>query len=260
MKYLICGRGKPEELAIVTELIRKDVGMELQSYGLEGIASDREWHSRFESHKRLRDHFPGFLAVHGPFIGVSFCHPDHLLREAVQQRLDMTREVSNSLDANVLVLHSGLSSDVSKFNIMDEWIDKTTEYWKREIPRFAESGVTVVLENIVDETPEFLRDVIDRVDHPNLKICLDTGHVNVWSRVSLDEWLQELGSRIGHVHLHNNDGQTDQHAPLDAGTLDLRKSLKWMTGNLPDVTVSVEMMLSPADQLENVNIARSITG
>ncbi|MBN1879085.1 sugar phosphate isomerase/epimerase [bacterium] len=260
MKYLICGRGKPEERDIIPRLLQLDIGMELQSYGLEGIVSEQEWKTRFQSHRQFRDDFPGLLVVHGPFIGVSYCHPDHLFRQAVQQRLDMTREVSIRLDADTLVMHSGLSSDVEKFNIMDDWIKETVSFWKREIPRYAEAGVSVVLENIVDDNPVFLKNVIDQVDHPNLKICLDTGHVNVWSSISLDEWLEELGTRIAHVHLHNNDGRKDQHAGLDGGTMNLRHSLKRIAKDLPETTISLEMLLSPQQLIETVQTARSITG
>lgn len=144
--------------------------------------------------------------------------------------------------ADRLILHSGLSSDVHKFGITDDWIRLTADFWREEIARYAAIGVTVVLENIVDDTPSFLQEVHDRVDHPNLKLCLDTGHVNVWSEKSLDYWLDRLGKRILHIHLHNNNGREDQHRAPEDGTLDLSGFIGRVKAELPDAVISLEVI------------------
>lgn len=54
-----------------------------------------------------------------------------------------------------------------------------------------------------------------------MRICLDVGHAGCSSPISLDQWISILGKRIGHVHLHNNDGMEDKHWPLGRGVLDM---------------------------------------
>jgi sugar phosphate isomerase/epimerase len=259
MRHLICGRGDLREFDIIPDLIRRNLGIELQSYGLDAVKSEKEWRKRFELHRAFRERFSGYLAVHGPFIGLHLSQKDHLIKSAVHKRLKKTRAVAAALNADMLILHSGLSIDTIKFGILQECLDDTVQFWKREIQYYADAGITVALENILDETPEFLRLVHDRVNHPNLKLCLDTGHVNVWSTVSLENWLIDLGTRIAHIHLHNNNGETDQHAPIHAGTLDIRTHLKWIADHLPDVNISLELIAQPAFLFDQINQIRAMT-
>ena len=242
MRYLVCSNGDRSEFQFIPELLEKNIGVELQGYGLRGVRSPEQWDQVFQQHKAFRARFDGYLAVHGPFIGVSYCHDDHLFRAAVRKRMDRTYHMAKELGANILILHSGLHSDVRKFEIYPEWIQITASYWKNEIQRYANEGITVVLENIVDDTPEFLVRVHDEVDHPNLKLCLDTGHVNVWAKSRIDEWIEAFGDRIGHVHVHNNNGLSDQHKGIHEGTLDLEAVLQEIVKVAPETNLSMEIL------------------
>ncbi|HPQ42062.1 MAG TPA: sugar phosphate isomerase/epimerase [bacterium] len=250
MQFLICSQGEGIPDGAVSLLEERGIGIELQGYGLKGVRSLEAWRERLETHRRFRDRFQGLTVMHGPFIGVNYCHDDHYFRRAVRRRLDRTFEAVRTLRAHRLVLHSGLSTDVGKFGITDDWIRLTADFWRDEIRRYEEIGVTVVLENIVDDSPDFLRIVHDRVDHPNLKICLDTGHVNVWSSRDLDDWLTGLGSRIHHIHLHNNDGTADQHRRPDDGTLDITAFLQRVRKEIPHAWISLEAMAGIEEQIE----------
>ncbi|MCD4655046.1 sugar phosphate isomerase/epimerase [bacterium] len=242
MRYLICSRGEDSEREFIPELNSRGIGVELQGYGLMGVKSLGHWNRCYDQHRRFREEFEGYLAVHGPFIGINYCHDDYLMRDAVRIRLDMIYSVVKKLRAETLVLHSGLHSDVRKFGIYEEWIILTAKFWKEEVKRYADMGVKIVMENIVDDTPEFLRRVHDTVDHPNFKLCLDTGHVNVWSESGMDEWLAGLGNRISHIHVHNNDGLTDQHLGLDQGTLDLKTLMGRFAREIPEADISLEIL------------------
>jgi sugar phosphate isomerase/epimerase len=39
----------------------------------------------------------------------------------------------------------------------------------------------------------------------------------VYSATSLDEWMNELGSRLGQIHIHDNNGIYDEHLPIGEG-------------------------------------------
>lgn len=70
MRYLICGRGDLHEFAVIPELERRNLGIELQSYGLDAVISGKEWRNRLALHLAFRERFNGYLAVHGLFIGL----------------------------------------------------------------------------------------------------------------------------------------------------------------------------------------------
>ncbi len=96
------------------------------------------------------------------------------------------------------------------------------------------------IENVSEERPEILRDLVDGVTDPRIAVCLDVGHANKTSRLPLPEWVAILGSRIGHVHLSNNDGVHDCHWRLDRGTLDVPAVLDALTAAAPDASYTLE--------------------
>lgn len=103
----MCMRGEPEQLPFLAEIAELGAGIELGSYGMIGIRSEQDWQTRLTLHRAIRNQFQGTLAIHGPFIGMEYAHIDHLLREAVRRRLDMTFDVAVKLKASCVVLHSG---------------------------------------------------------------------------------------------------------------------------------------------------------
>ena len=93
---------------------------------------------------------------------------------------------------------------------------------------------------MLDVHPEYIRDVCDGVDDPRLRICLDVGHANVYSQAPAEQWIEMLGSRIVHVHMHNNDGLRDLHAPLDEGSLDVERVLRHLDAYAPAADICIE--------------------
>ena len=86
-------------------------------------------------------------------------------------------------------------------------------------------GVTVCLENMpfenhpIHSTEQILALVRD-VDHPNLKVCFDTGHANCTGE-NVANSVRLLGrDLLKIIHVHDNYGESDLHnAPYD-GTVD----------------------------------------
>ncbi|MEM3050417.1 MAG: TIM barrel protein, partial [Thermoplasmata archaeon] len=63
-------------------------------------------------------------------------------------------------------------------------------------------------------------ELLELVEFAGLRICFDMGHANTAGEV--DEFLR-LVDRFGNVHVHNNEGQWDQHNRVDVGSADLEK-------------------------------------
>lgn len=62
---------------------------------------------------------------------------------------------------------------------------------------------------------------------PSVRVCLDTGHTSLgghWKR-----FVEVAGSRLIHVHAHDNRGHWDDHLPPGAGIINwtaIRESLE----------------------------------
>jgi sugar phosphate isomerase/epimerase len=241
MNLMICLRGEPEQLPFLPEIAALGAGIELGSYGLVGIQSERDWDTRFSLHQALRAQFQGPIALHGPFIGIEYNHIDHLIRAAVNRRLDMTFDVALKLDARRVVLHSGYSPMIDLFKLQDAWLKRCVAFWCQEIRRWADAGIEIVLENDVDKSPDLLVRLVDEVDHPFLGLCLDIGHQHVFSELAALDWVRRMEKRLFHIHLHDNDGTSDNHWSIGRGTIDFEPFYAAIMQHVPQATLSLEV-------------------
>lgn len=56
-----------------------------------------------------------------------------------------------------------------------------------------------------------LKELIQTIDLPNIKINLDIGHAKL-GKVALEEWIRELKDYIVYIHIHSNNGLYDIHS------------------------------------------------
>jgi len=78
-------------------------------------------------------------------------------------------------------------------------------------------GVRVAIENVPHNSWKYLELMFERIDHPLIGMCFDTGHYQVRPELSLERVMQLFGSRIIHLHFSDNDGLSDQHQPPGRG-------------------------------------------
>ena len=242
MNLMICMNGEPEQVPFLPEIAELGAGIELGSYGMVGVRSERDWAERFALHQTVRAQFNGRLALHGPFIGMEFAHIDHLIREVVNRRLDMMYEVAVKLKAERVVLHSGFNLEIDKFKLQEDWIERNIAFWQAEIHRWAATGIEIVLENDTEHQPDLLIRLVNAVNHTALGLCLDIGHQNVFSKQAAPEWVSRMASRLYHVHLHDNDGIDDRHWSLGRGTIEFEPFYEALERQVPDVTISLEVV------------------
>ena len=91
----------------------------------------------------------------------------------------------------------------------------------------------ICIENVLEDEPFMLADLMSRIKDSRIGICLDTGHANAMTSagVSIDDWVRVLSPYIRHFHLHNNDGYSDSHSSFDEGTIDMKHLLDTIEKN-----------------------------
>jgi sugar phosphate isomerase/epimerase len=252
MKYSVCLSGYDNDLKILPKLEELNVGIELQSYALKGVSSHQAWEEKIKQHKRMIENFKGRISIHGPFVGIRQTHRDCLLKEAVKKRIQMTYEMAKDLRPEVLVMHSGIIGDIKRWKLLDFWLEETTIFWKDEIKKYEKEGIKIVIENLVEETPDNLIKLCDAVNSDSFALCLDIGHMNVFSKLFSSDWVNRMGKRLQYVHLHDNNGENDDHLPVGKGNIDFRgffESIK----NRNDIIIALELDHStPEEKLENL--------
>jgi sugar phosphate isomerase/epimerase len=241
MNLMICMRGEPEQVPFLPEIAELGAGIELGSYGMVGIQSERDWETRFSLHQAIRAQFQGTIAVHGPFIGMEFTHIDHLIRDVVKRRLDMTFDVAVKLQASRVILHSGYKPENDLFKLQDAWLKGSIEFWQREIRRWADAGIVIVLENDIEKLPDLLVQLVSEVNHPFLGLCMDIGHQHMFSELGALEWVERMGNWLFHIHLHDNDRTGDNHWSIGRGTIDFEPFYAAIIQHVPQSTIALEV-------------------
>ena len=123
------------------------------------------------------------------------------------------------------------------------FIEKNIATLGELLPYAAERGVGIMLENLPGDfnTAQQVGELLDPL--PELGLHLDIGHANLMVLQStVGELLAAYGSRLRHVHLHDNKGGgADLHLPLGTGSVDVRGAIRALQGIGYDGTITLEV-------------------
>ena len=157
------------------------------------------------------------VTFHGPFMDLAPGAVDETIRNATAQRLQRTLELVPLFDPGSVVFHAGY--DANRYHeLREDWLASSVATWE-PLSKMAEAiGVAIHLENVYEQTPEMILNLLEKISSEYLGFCLDMGHMNVFGKVPLSEWLDALGPYLKEVHLHDNDGLSDMHGPIGSGT------------------------------------------
>jgi sugar phosphate isomerase/epimerase len=252
MDFIVCAYGEPGEEKFMPYVENHVAGVELQNYDRKGVQSIQGWEKVMGQHREIISRLKGRLAVHGPFQGIDYTYQDHLLKEAIRKRMDMIYAMVLELKPDTLVLHTGCSDEIVRFSLTDTWLARASEFWREEIIRYAEAGVQVVLENVAEQTPDLMIRLADNVNSKYFGLCMDIGHANLLSTLPPPQWVKKMGSRLKHIHLHDNMGDRDEHLPVGMGNIEFDSFFEALYRYVPDATVSIEVIAEPEEVVENV--------
>ncbi|MBN1678089.1 MAG: sugar phosphate isomerase/epimerase [Candidatus Thermoplasmatota archaeon] len=162
--------------------------------------------------------------VHAPLSDVNIGSVHEPMRRAAVAQITETISSCRDLGIPLVTVHPGFVQGIA-FLDRARALEKTKESLK-EIARSAqENAVEVVVENMpanINATCTTAKELVEAIEGTGFRICFDMGHANTSGQ--LDAMLA-LAERFGNVHLHNNEGQWDQHNVVNEGTADLEKVL-----------------------------------
>lgn len=175
--------------------------------------------------------------LHGPYNELFPCAIDKKARELAAFRYRQAIGLAKRYGATKVVVHGGYNPKIY-FPVW--YTEQSILFWKDFLKD--NPGVQIVLENVLEEDPKWLVDIVKGVDDPRLKLCLDIGHVNAYSPIPVMDWLETCAPYISHFHIHNNDGSRDQHNALHDGTIPIKEFLRRAEELCPDATFTLELM------------------
>lgn len=216
------------------EARRHGLGLEIAEY-----CTAWNMDERFETtHAAVTEELTGVgrRLLHAPFSELFPCAVDPKARELAALRYRQAIALARRYDARKIIIHGGFNE---RLYYPCWYTEQSVVFWKDFLKE--DPGVDIVLENVLEEAPEYLLDIVRSADHPRLGLCLDIGHVNAYSAVPVIEWLKRFAPYLRHFHLHNNDGSFDAHAPLDEGSIPMKEFLQRALALCPAATFTLEL-------------------
>ena len=196
-----------------------------------------------EVHPKVQEEIAGIPSriLHAPFNELFPCAIDKKARELAASRYRQAIELAKDYGATKVVIHGGYNPWI----YYPVWyVEESIKFWKAFLEE--DPGVQIVLENVLETEPQWLLDIVKGVDDPRLRLCLDVGHVNAYSKIPVMNWLKEWAPYLSHFHIHNNDGSWDTHSALDCGSIPMREFLTLAEELYPDATFTLELMEAEA--------------
>ncbi|MCY3822968.1 MAG: sugar phosphate isomerase/epimerase [Nitrospinae bacterium] len=140
---------------------------------------------------------------------LSLAATDSGAREAAIQKTIQALRAFRPLGARVAVLHPsapGKAGDPDTYDALEASIE-------RLLPVAEETDAVLAIENIPSALgrAEPLADFVARIDHPRLRICIDTGHALITEGNKTKRAIERLAPLCAATHLHDNDGRSDAH-------------------------------------------------
>lgn len=193
----------------------------------------------YDDYKKIADIFHEngrSITVHGPFMDLAPMSVDPSIREISLRRFDQLLDIIPAIRPKTVIGHAGYDAK-RLFFFKEEWIDGISSFWKNVAAGLKESGCLLMLENVYEHCPEDVLMVVENLQPFDTGVCLDVGHLNVFSKTGLSDWLSKLGPYIKQFHLHDNNGDLDLHLPPGQGTVDFNTVFRFIEKNKPIVTL-----------------------
>lgn len=210
-------------------------------FGLEIAEFCTAWNMdrRFELvDPRVKESLQGISRsiLHAPSNELFPCAIDEKARELAAYRYRQAIDLAKRYGCKKVVIHGGYTP---WFYYPVWYVGQSIAFWKEFLKE--DPGVEIVLENYLETQPDLILDIVEGVDDPRFRLCMDIGHANAYSYVPIMDWLEACAPWIGHFHINNNYGREDLHNGLQEGSIPMKEVLQRIETLCPDATITLEV-------------------
>lgn len=222
-----------------------DLGLELAEF-CTASNMDRDFYE-WDNIARAKTKSIDRLILHAPFNELCPSAIDPLVLDIAKKRYLQVYELARRYHINRMVVHSGY---VPFVYFKEYFVERSVEFWRDYLSDKSED-FALVLENVLEDSPNELIQIIRGVDDPRFRLCLDMGHANITKNgMTMEDWTKAVLPFLGHVHLHNNFGWPDSHGAPDNGEMDMEALLRLILDGAPEATVTLEIRDSCRSSVE----------
>lgn len=196
--------------------------------------------------------------VHAPFGGFNPGSSKNRPRKTAHKICQQSLQLAEALGARCIVFHPGIPYQATR-KVQENWLVNALAFWPEYIEQAKQLETVITVENIYEQTTDVFQQLFAELGCENFGHCFDIGHWNIFAAQNLNDWFQQLGRHIKHLHLHDNQGESDQHLPLGKGNINFSQlfqqslslvpspSMTLEAHNLADLELSLQAILQQAE-------------
>lgn len=176
----------------------------------------------------------------GPQAVIDITEPTKGKRMNMVDEVKRAIEIAETIPFRFLIQHVGTSGQE-----FDERRIESAFSSLEEISVFAKQrGVQVLLENTPNElaSAERLNHLLAET-HLNLGYCFDIGHAHMTGR--MQQQFELMKERIRSTHIHDNNGEDDQHLFPGGGTIDWSRAMQLLAARPDQYPLLLELREPP---------------
>ena len=156
-------------------------------------------------------------------------------------------QIAQRLGVKGVVFHAGLLSGLNLRLFADRWIEKSKGFLRTLAGEFP--NIDIYIENTFEQEP-YLFEALSKelADVKNIGLCLDYAHASL-TKTPAAKWPEALAPYIRHIHINDNDLQSDLHLAVGDGKIDFAEFMYLVVKFNIDASVLVEVSSTDIKQL-----------
>lgn len=188
------------------------IGVELQDF-TEPCLSDYEVFKTVLAYEKKLFNFSACTALHGSFLDMDIASFNRDIAKYSERMYLRDLFFAKVLDIDYVIFHANIKACANK-TAHDYFMNLQKDFFDKAIDATGFKG-TVVLENVTEKNPNLILTLVEKINHPQVKINLDIGHAKL-SEVGIEKWIADTKNFLAYMHLHTNDCVEDLHAPISS--------------------------------------------
>ena len=210
--------------------------------------------------QELTDSFDLQVIAHLPYLDVNLASLNTEIASASANSLQKWISTASQMNVDILVSHVGRLSN----NYPATYLKSARQNAIHSVHRLAGTakgwGLRFTVENDHTSPNHILAGRADEVknfaEEVDCGVTFDVGHANTIAEPS--SFIPVLNGLIANVHIHDNDGGSDQHLPIGRGNIDFPEVLRGLKENDYDGPLIIEAH-SLKDLSSNLNRLRNMS-
>lgn len=202
-------------------------GLEIAPFTLAQYVTDVPARTREEIRAAAAKHGLEILGIHWVLVGpdgVHITHPDKEIRDFTAQYLIDLAHFCADVGGKVMIFGSPKQRSVEEGVAYDQAFDHAVEVFSRALPVCAERGVAICMEplthletNFCTSAAETVR-LIEKVDHPNFRLLLDTKAMT-FEEEGRAATIRKYGGYLAHYHANDENLHGPGWGAVDFGPI-----------------------------------------